>query len=158
MNKLMIKICSIALCIVPVFCLASCNDDASISSSSSSSVVEMPSPIKELKLAIKKNPTEYHNKLVTLQGTIVKEDGKTILYDYHYYRSDSDSSSEIAADSLIAGVQERAEIKKKESIEVILLDNVQSYVVESYDYVQIVGTVRITSNGIYLDKCACTIL
>jgi hypothetical protein len=93
-----------------------------------------------------------------LKGTIVKEDGKTILYDYHYHRADSGSSSEITADSILVGVEERRKIRSEESIEVILLDTVQSYVVESYDYVEITGIVRITSNGIYLDKCVCTIL
>jgi hypothetical protein len=111
------------------------------------------SPIAELRIAIKKNPTEYNNKQATLKGTILKEDGKTILLDYH--RS---TTSGVTGSGLLFGVRQRAEAKNKPSIEVILSDTIQSYVVESWDYVELTGTVKISDGEIYLDNCQCTII
>lgn len=164
MKNIIIKIYCIALCIVTVFCFASCKTEnpssptverpsstverPSSTVESSSSTVEKLSPIADLLQAIKKNPTKYNNKSVSLKGTIYKKDGITLLLDFH---DDIDFE-------LTGGVQERYEAQRHPSIEVILLDNIQSYVVESWDYVKITGTIKITSEKIYLANCECTII
>ena len=158
MKNFIIRICCIALCIVTVFCFTSCKDNNPTSSSESTSVAEKISPIKDLLTAIKKNPTKYNNKEVSVKGTILKENGKTILLDYHDYIESKPSSSGITYSDILLVYEERNKAKNKPSIELILLDNVQSYVVESWDYVQIKGIVRITSEKIYLDNCHCTII
>ena len=53
---------------------------------------------------------------------------------------------------------DRLNAKKEASIKVILSNTVQSSVVESGDYVEITGIVKITDEGIYLDNCKCTVL
>ena len=158
MKNFIIRICCITLCIVTAFCFASCKDNSSSSSSESTSVVEEISPIKDLLSAIKKNPAKYNNKPTFLKGTILKENGKTILLDYHDCIEPKPSGSSITSSSILKEFEERKKAKGKPSIEVVLLDNIQSYVVESWDYVKIKGMVKITSEKIYLDKCECTII
>ena len=141
MKNIIIKICCIALCIVTVFCFTSCKKNTQ-NSLESTSIVKEQNPIADLITAIKKNPDEYNNKEVTVKGTIDKESSGTTLYDWNG----------------TWGVMDRLNAKKEASIKVILSNTVQSSVVESGDYVEITGIVKITDEGIYLDNCKCTVL
>lgn len=154
------KICCVILSIVSIIFLTSCKTEGNNSNEPSTETTQTYSPIKDLIWAVKKNPTEYNNKQITLKGTILKENGKTFLLDYHDYIDSSDlkDSGEITGSNLEFTYQERNKAKNSTRVKVILLDNIQSYVVESYDYVKITGIVKITNEEIYLDNCGCTIL
>ena len=150
------KLCCLVLCIALVGLVSCKSDDSTPTSESKAPQVSV---IEELRVAIKKNPYEYNNKTVSIKGTISIEDSKTILYDYHYNVDSSESKgSYVTGEGLMSEVQFRAEVRTKPSIEVVLLNNLQSYVVESWDYVEVTGVIKITSEKIYLDKCTCTII
>ena len=134
MKKMTLRLCALIMCIIPFFVFTACKGNGEIENSSASSQSEEYTPIKDLLSAIKKNPTEYNDKKVSIKGTILKEEGKTVLLDYH--QNISSETGEVTGSDLLFGVQQRYEAKSKPSIEVVLLDNIQSYVVESWDYVE----------------------
>lgn len=155
MKKLCSTFLGIILATISLFPFTSCKSYENTASNSESSSVEKYEPIKELLLAIKKNPTEYNNKEVTIKGTFLEENGETVLLDYHQKKAvDSD---EITG-SVRFGVEERHQARQKTKITVVLKKEVSSYVIDSWDYIEVTGTVKITEAGIYLDDCQCRVL
>ena len=148
MKKLCSTFLSIILATVSLFPFTSCKSYENTASNSESSSVEKYEPITELLLAIKKNPTEYNNKEVTINGTFLEENGETVLLDYH----------QSAGSNLQFGVEERYQARNKTKIAVVLKKEVSSYVIDSWDYIEVTGTVKITEAGIYLDDCQCRVL
>ena len=103
------------------------------------------STVSELKNAIKKNPKYYNNKEITIQGTVMKSDSDTLLVDFN-------------GSSL--GAMERYEIKQDSSryIAIVVPDDILSAVLETGDYINLNGTVRILEGEIYLDHCEYTMV
>lgn len=147
MNTSKKKFFCIAMCMVLVFGLSSCtefcaeysknNEDTETSEYSDYNVPYTFDSVADLKSAIKKNPKQYENKQVSVEGSIYKTDDGTILTD-------------AIGDG---GVKFRTEATKRPNITIIISDDKILALLDSGDYVELNGTVRISDTGVFLDGC-----
>lgn len=93
--------------------------------------------VADLKAAIKKNPEQYENKQVSVEGSIVFNDNRVIL-------------SDAVGDG---GVQFRLNALKSPNITIIMTSDKKATLLDDGDYVKIYGTVKISAVEIYLDNC-----
>lgn len=178
MKKIFAVLC-LTLCFVPTFGVSSCKPDVSESSYTSSieedsslidnveessveeSSVEESSvedssvedsnlidTVEELKIAIKKNPYEYADTQVSINGTIyihIDNGIKTIrLVDYF-----GDMRGIGGSTSFEVGLYASPKIEIK-------MSNDSYCLFETGDYVNMIGTVKISNGMIYLDDCKYT--
>ena len=144
------KVLSIIFCIGIIFCLASCQfikpkppQDSTNSESNSTNTEPVASfnTVEDFKVEIKKNPTLYNDKQVSVKGyanelTLLNK--KVWLYDV------------LLADDELYDDRPR--------IEVIITDSVLLAVVEDGDYIEVCGTVTISNGEIYLSNCTYTMI
>lgn len=97
--------------------------------------------VDELKVAIKKEPKYYNDMQVTVKGTAIAYDS-VLLVDF--------SGSDF-------GAMERYEAKKN-SITIIITDDILYSVLETGDYIEVYGTVKISNGEFYLDNCRYTMI
>lgn len=111
---------------------------------------EFPS-VNALLMAIKKNPEAYHNKQVKVFGMILAYEhlalNKKVIALIDYKNEALSNTDDFVVRSLY-----RTKTEVKEAIEVTLSNDLQYIVAETGDYVNLYGTVRITTGGIFLDK------
>lgn len=136
------RILSIALCVILSFSLFSCIEQDNNVGETETVNIDDNDPytfdtVAELKSAIKKNPGEYENKQVTVEGSIVKNDNQVIL-------------SDAVGDG---GVMFRQNARKSPNITIIMIDDKKNTLLDDGDYVKIHGTVKISDVEIYLDNC-----
>lgn len=131
------------LCVLSLFCFVSCKAPKTDSVASSEISSAAKTEMEELWIAIRKKPAEYNGTQVTLKGTILKEGYQTFLVDYH---------------GLAEGVLNTTDIKIGMKMSVVLSENMQNSLLESYDYVELIGTITVANSSIFLANCECTIL
>lgn len=111
---------------------------------------EFPS-VNALLMAIKKNPEAYNNKQVKVFGMILAYEhlslNKKVIALIDYKNEALSNTDDFVARSLY-----RTKTEVKEAIEVTLSNDLQYIVAETGDYVNLYGTVRITTGGIFLDN------
>ena len=136
------RILSIALCVILSFSLFSCIEQDNNVGETETVNIDDNDPytfdtVAELKSAIKKNPGEYENKQVTVEGSIVKNDNQVIL-------------SDAVGDG---GAMFRADALRSPNITIIITNEKNVTLLDNADYVKIHGTVKISDVEIYLDDC-----
>lgn len=135
---------SILLCIVFLFCLASCQPQDTNPTPPEESK-DVHSDVTDFKRNLKKNPHQYIDTQVTLKGTVIQYDTKIYLID--------------CADNEIGqGVSWRYEIKKNEYITAFIPDEVKLAVLEDGDYIEISGVLKMADGEFYLDNCDYTLI
>ena len=115
----------------------------------SSSEFDTDIKIVDLLNEIKKSPSEYNDKEVTISGTILLEDSTVFLVNYyekHIGKTDMDR------------YYFKINLSRREKIEIRILSEIELAVVETGDYAEIVGTVKIQDGNFYLDNCKCSII
>jgi hypothetical protein len=150
MNKFFSSFLSMTLCIISAFCLSSCETDTpnpNDVSNSNTTGVSYGTYIKDLKLAIKKNPTEYIHNRITLKGMIAHQNGETFILDYH-----NTTTNSLQGHFLGSGLLDKSAFK------IVLKNTLENSLLESWDYVELSGTIAISNGKIYLDNCECDIL
>ena len=152
MKLMLLKLMSVALCVTLAFSFCSCEFyykshgkmETSIDVSTSIYNDEDPfafGSVDELKNAIKKEPKYYNDMQVTVKGTAIAYDS-VLLVDF--------SGSDF-------GTMERYEAKKN-SITIIITDDILYSVLETGDYIEVYGTVKISNGEFYLDNCRYTMI
>lgn len=143
------KFLSIIFCIGIIFCLISCQGDNSqkIEETETSSTSTNQTYVQDLNLAIKKTPTEYNGKEVTVKGyCFTRLDGHDVKY---------------LADVCVVGAGNRYKFDKdgnKSRIKILITDEVLLTVLDHGDYIELTGTVTISNGEIYLDDCTYTMI
>lgn len=138
MKRLMV----LCLVVITVVLLVGCGETNNISNEASvNSLVDDGDPftfekVAELKSAIKKQPSQYEDKQVTVKGGIFEIQDYTAL-------------SNICG----SGVKFGLEALKQPYIKIVMSEEVKHSLLEEGDYVKIIGTVKITDDEIYLDNC-----
>jgi len=143
------KLLSILLCVVFILSLASCQNDDVTESTESASVVINPiasfNTVEDFKIAVKKNPTQYIDKQISVKGyankninLVTNEVRNVWLYD----------------DLLLDSEKYDGRLR----IEVFITDSTLRVVVEDGDYIKIYGTVKISGGEIHLDNCTYTMI
>ena len=133
------RILSILLCMVLALGLTSCRNQEPVPDSQEG-VTERTEPIasfdsvKEFKIAIKKEPTLYDGKTVSVKGNA------HILLSSVWLFDEIPGRDELWGD--------------KPRVEVVITDSV--VLVEEGDYIEICGIVKISSDGLYLRECTYT--
>lgn len=138
------RILSIVLCVILSFSLFSCseqdkdnkNDETEITYIDDSDPYTFDT-VADLKAAIKKNPEQYENKQVSVEGSIVFNDNRVIL-------SDAVGNG---------GVTFRVDALRSPNITIIITNDKKVALLDDGDYVKIYGTVKISDVEIYLDNC-----
>jgi hypothetical protein len=135
------KILSLMLCVGLVLCFLACGQ-ADSSSAVQTTVADDGDPytfetVAKAKAAIKKEPVRYESSRITVKGSIVTRDNGIILSDF---RGDG-------------GLMFIAEALRYPNITIVMSSKKTSALLESGDYVKIIGTVTITETEIYLDDC-----
>lgn len=123
------RILCIAICVLLVFSLVSCGQTNEFDT------------VAALKSAIKKDPS-LEEQQVSVKGSILKEDDGIVLTDYI-----RDSWAD--GYSPLFGI----EAKRHTNITVIISEDKKVMLLDSGDYVEIIGTVKISDDDIYLDEC-----
>lgn len=150
-----ILLVSVILCIL-CSCLPSCANDSTVT-------VETINPtrfddkdsytftsIEEFKKTAKANRRNYDNKRITVYGTYMTSDNRSILGDDHSYKSTLTGTD----------LMKRAEISRNVNLHTVIVfsDNVSQTTLESGDYLVLEGTVVFADGDIYLDDCIYEIL
>lgn len=135
------RLLSIILCIVFVLGLASCQRDDTEESPASAETVGSFDTVEDFKIAIKKNPTHYVDKQVSVKGYVDKLGSSTYtwLVDAHTEKN------ELTDDSIAR-------------ISVYITDDLLLTVVGDGDFIEISGTVTVSNGEIYLDNCTYTMI
>ena len=105
--------------------------------------------VQDLKLAIKKNPEMYENKQITVKGSILKTDGKVIVSDAAPLSIDDTFNGS----TLMAEVEFRKRANANPNIAIVMSKDNTATLLDSGDYVKIIGTVTITNSEVYLGSC-----
>ena len=98
--------------------------------------------VDELKIAIKKEPKYYNDMQVTVNGTVIAYDDSVLLADL--------SGSGV-------GLMEEF-YARQNSITIIITDDILYSVLETGDYIEVYGTVKISNGEFYLDNCRYTMI
>ena len=110
--------------------------------------------VNDLIIAIKRNPTAYRNKEVTVTGTILKKNTYIAICDLSYV-------ADLSA-SLDFSVREYSVYTNcKENnmcIDIIIYDDMAYAAVTSGDYVKLSGSIKAADGALYLDDCECEII
>ena len=147
------KLLSITLCLIFCFIFCSCEfcrinyGSTNTSNYLGTSINKDDDPftfesVDELKIAIKKEPKYYNNKQVTVKGTAIAYEDCILLVDFN---------------GTDFGAMERYE-SKKNSVVIIIPDDVLYSVLETGDYIEVNGTVAISDGKTYLDNCDYTMI
>lgn len=136
------RLLSIILCICLLLCLTSCGGDTEETESSSTSTKQ--TYVEDLKIAIKKNPTGYNGKQITVEGYACLYSNVIYLCDIYYGTNAMD----------------RFEFNKntKSKIEIVITDDVLLSVLGNGDYIKVTGKVKIAEGEFYLDNCTYTMI
>lgn len=119
---------ALCLCLSFIFSLSSCRQTNEFDT------------VAALKSAIKKDPS-LEEQQVTVKGSIAKSDDGIILTDY-------------IGDSWAGfDVKFQVEAKRHTNITIIISEDKKVMLLDSGDYVEIIGTVKISDVDIYLDEC-----
>lgn len=154
MKKHITRALMIALCVVFMFCTSSCviyvdspeQKEPTAESKAEASVADKESPrifesVEELKKAIDNDPKYYHNKQITLKGTVLKtSDTNVNITDY------SEVPSQI-------GVEWRYQARQCPNISITIDDEILRTAIESGDYIEVYGIVVVEGSIVFLDKC-----
>lgn len=132
------RILSIALCVILSFGLFSCGEHDNDNTTN----IDDNDPytfdtVAELKSAIKKNPGQYEDKQVSVEGSIVTKENSIIL-------------SDAVGDG---GAMFRADALRSPNITIIIANDKKVTLLDNGDYVKICGAVKISDDEIYLDNC-----
>lgn len=150
MKKLIVRFLILIFMLPFAVCLSSCEDNTPYSISSSQSMNEsLGTYINDLKLNIKKNPTDYVGQQITLNGMIILKDGETFILDYHNHTGYTLEES---------ATMTRAGILDKYAFKIVLAENIENSLLESMDYVELNGKITISNGEILLNDCECKIL
>jgi hypothetical protein len=98
---------------------------------------------------IKKSPSGYNDKEVTILGTILLEDSTVFLVNYY---------KKHIGNTALDRYNFEMDLSSGEKIEIRILSEIELAVVETGDYAEIVGTVKIQDGNFYLDNCKCSII
>ena len=146
---LLVLICVLA----SATCLCSCsnnNSDTDTETQTTKSYEDyLGTYIKELKLAIKKNPVDYNGDQITLKGMFVHKNGETFILDYHNYTTYTFLEH---YELTLPGSLDKYAIK------IVLADTLNNSLLETWDYVELSGTITILNGEISLSNCVCEIL
>lgn len=154
MKKYFKNICIMSLCAALAICAVSCRRGLDIETDNATETTDTEisdhegdlfDSVKDLKNAIKHNPSQYNGKVVSVKGTIAKIDSEILLGSSIYF-------------SDISQVQIRHEVKTNPNFRIIISDEIQRSVLETGDKVVIHGTVIISDGEIYLDGCEYTMI
>ena len=148
--KKLLAVLILILCVIPTFHIASCKGDPTENSYTSATEKDPSSidTVKELNIAIKKNPNEYADTQISINGTIY------IYIDNNGVKTTSlvDYSGDMRG---IGGTSFDVVLYSSPKIE-IKMSNDSYSLFETGDYVNIVGTVKISNVTIYLNDCTYT--
>ena len=138
------KILSILLILVLSMNLFACDkpDTNEISETTATTVDNDPytfGSVVKAKDAIKKDPTLYENKQITVDGTVI-------------WKKESLTLSSYRCVGTFEGMQ-RYYAYKAPDIMIVMSDKKMNALLEDGDYVKIIGTVKISETEIYLDSC-----
>ena len=139
------RVLILVLCVILILCFVSCEliGDETETETETTSVIDDNDPytfesVADLIIAIKKYPSQYEDKQITVKGLILKNtDGITLrdkLWD---------------GDSLI----DELNGKKSPQITILMSTETKITLLESGDRVKIIGTIKISDVEIYLDNC-----
>ena len=128
------RILCIALCVILIFSFSSCRQTEETADDNDQYTFDT---VADLKSAIKKDPSLYEDNKVTVKGSISKMGDGIILTDY----------------SGDGGVMFQVEAKRHANITVIISEDKKVMLLDSGDYVEIIGTVKISDVDVYLDEC-----
>lgn len=127
------RILCIALCVILIFSFSSCRQTEETADDNDPYTFDT---VAALKSAIKKDPS-LEEQQVTVKGSILKSEDGIILTDY----------------SGDGGVMFQVEAKRHANITVIISEDKKVMLLDSGDYVEIIGIVKISDVDVYLDEC-----
>ena len=158
MKSILVRILLIIWCIVMCLGLFACSQTDEIADNATNDTTPETTDdndpytfesVQDLKLAIKKNPEMYENKQVTVKGSILKTEGQVIVSDAApLHVGDTYNGS-----SLMAEREFRQEANAKPNIGIVMSKDNMSTLLDSGDYVKIIGVVTITNFSVYLNNC-----
>ena len=105
--------------------------------------------VSELLQAIKYDPYKYVNQEIQVTGTLIKQEDNGISALVDISKTYTDISE-------LDGYAGRYHYRKDPCIDITITDDILNTVADSGDYMTVYGTVRISSEKIYLDNCTYT--
>jgi hypothetical protein len=137
-GRMLVIIVSLVLCL----CLFSCHADNvedTAENDSNESATSHNDDVKNLLSDIKKDPSLYEDKQITVKGWVCKREDVIILADYN----------------AVDGAMLRYELEggKLPRITICMSADKKAVLLDTGDYVNVTGTVKISENEIYLDDC-----